>query len=1604
MSDQQRDITTSPLPNTPVPRWKDRVAMPSQAPEKSGRLPGLSFTVRQRIILTSFAALFLLLICVLVSYLALLPMKTPLIVAMATDYEWPVPPNSWAQEDIQTLGQFLVDQTLASEKLPNGEIAAVSLANAFKRERLTDLARRLTTVVKKTSPHQTILLYVSAHGVVDSEGRPCLLLPYDDPLDSNTWLPVCDLLQKIKEVANGRNLLLILDSNRQLDNWSIGLANNQFAARLDHVVANADVAGLVILNSASQDQIAWASPTLGGSVFGHFLLSGLAGQADSNGNRIVSLHELASYLQIQVDAWVTKHRATHQTPRLCPLNAPDFDVAWSLRSKDLQQLVDRSSRHTPVLPGAEENLEALWRDYQTLAGFHPHHYAPLTWQRIEGELLWLEQAALAGPAYGPAFDRISRDFKARFQRIREEIEPAADSPVRLTAVLGQDDVLLAKRLVGHSLAMAEFLGKPKTPDNAELPPHANPPNYSSDQLSAILIQHHVDSLWQGTSAIPDVLQLHRHGEQLAVPTPAGQHALADYRAHMLVRALLDHCDEHRRMMEDTLFLGPRVPPLEPQRARKLYQDVALVNRLLAESYQIRDRAWRDLPHLAQSVCAESDSKTLLVLFAQVHQLDVRLEKLEQTPTNQATEEDLLPLIAELQQLHQLAVELNQSMDGCLAVLRNEAGPLLDADESPANLGRVAALLSTPLCSRELRSQLFSLFVNMQQRIDGGRVRLPAAETGTALRAHRQWATDLFSAVLNAENAGDAPADRNSLPAMGETLRETLRQAHLSASENLTIVSGPPTDRPPHARNGSSLSITEAERRLRRLVSLQSAWQGDPYQLLQRRHLQHLLLWNCQRALDDFLASTTATAKPYFVDLADTYLEHVEVIERPDNIVRKRIVYLQQLRDRRAAAAQTGLKTTSTDLLLIDRDVEATAMVRVERTPEGQALPPGVASVNIRSQAGPNPSTIRPLPVGVPHEERVREIPISVLGRDLAGSKNMHQATVLYRGHVFPGPLRIQTLSGPQTEIVWHHEDLSRITLHGPHVGPAAIMFVLDCSHSMNEPVAVEVPDVQGQTAEPSKLHVAVAALRTMTERLGERNDTRVGVRLFGHRVGWRTDQADTIVRQQDYPHPIAPTLQPYQDVELLLPLGRFDSITAGQVHQQLDTLKPWGESPIYLSLVEAASDFQGESPQTERRIVVITDGINYQFNPPPEFNHSRSDVEQLCAEQGIRVHIVGFAIPEEEQSEATREFTQLTAKTGGIFTTAVNPSELLRSLEQLVERATYRVVDGRGHVYNAETGETVRIATAAQRQTCRIEAAQALADTMIEGGEALQLTLSRDQQQIQSVSYEADNPVFVALLADASHAPTGYQAGFHQSRWTDGAVEFPVSFQRTDRGIPQRPRAVWIEITPQRRRSATTADRYLFCDANYEPDLPVPLLRCRCLNWPNDADIAEIRLWCFPQELPFDEELPIDAVANKTPPSGVGLELARVPDVRYQVRTIGPGQPAGAWRVRVIQRHDLAAPVYHLRADLFPAPNRVTRLFDAARGVVLNTFDYLGPMPLNPSPRLRFQTRDHYTNHAWRMDAPVTLHVAKPNDVVLPIRIIDPQGRSTTPTVPVRPE
>jgi hypothetical protein len=398
---------------------------------------------------------------------------------------------------------------------------------------------------------------------------------------------------------------------------------------------------------------------------------------------------------------------------------------------------------------------------------------------------------------------------------------------------------------------------------------------------------------------------------------------------------------------------------------------------------------------------------------------------------------------------------------------------------------------------------------------------------------------------------------------------------------------------------------------------------------------------------------------------------------------------------------------------------------------------------------------------------------------------------------------------------------------------------------MRETTSVEGPDATLRPRMP-RMEAAKGALRSMLEELAERGNARVGVRLFGHRVGWSTVEDGKLLRQTGYAGEIPAELRPYADVEAILPLGRFDSVVAGTVADRLKTVQPWGETPVYLALTQALADFTDED-EGERTVVVITDGMNYQFNPPAEFARTKDDVLAAARRAKAAVYIVGFDIPQGEAEAARRDFQEVASATGGAFLPAAGASAFADALETLLRPGEFRVSSPDGQtVDKAELGQSVTLPRPAGPQEYVVGFQSLMEPIELFGGEGVELAYRPGDRRLEVVPYLKGNPRSENLVAQDDGATTLLKAFVHRSTRSQRGVTFPISIENSAGHFVPRPMELWVVITPQASPPRGDATTYLFYDAPFEPGTSVPLCQFVARDWPLDCPRAEVRLWAKP--------------------------------------------------------------------------------------------------------------------------------------------------------------
>ncbi|HEV3007148.1 MAG TPA: caspase family protein, partial [Pirellulales bacterium] len=249
---------------------------------------------------------------------------TPLIACAFTGYELPLPPNAWAFEDVEDFKKHARPFSARSNLVWRG-------FDEEQRLPQTQWLEKLKKAIEQPSPKEDlpVLIYLSAHGVVDRAGRPCLVAPGAESKPEH-WLHVEELVKELDQNATRKHrVILFLDANRLAAHWGLGVLYSDFADRLQNALDKAKAQNVLIVNSTSPGQVGWTSQKLGGSIFAQCVVNGLTGAASTDGN-VVTLEDLLVYINFRGSHWTDENRGAIQNPLLIAPGAAQVDLKMKL--------------------------------------------------------------------------------------------------------------------------------------------------------------------------------------------------------------------------------------------------------------------------------------------------------------------------------------------------------------------------------------------------------------------------------------------------------------------------------------------------------------------------------------------------------------------------------------------------------------------------------------------------------------------------------------------------------------------------------------------------------------------------------------------------------------------------------------------------------------------------------------------------------------------------------------------------------------------------------------------------------------------------------------------------------------------------------------------------------------------------------------------------------------------------------------------------------------------------------------------------------------------------------------------------------------------------
>ncbi len=647
----------------------------------------------------------------------------------------------------------------------------------------------------------------------------------------------------------------------------------------------------------------------------------------------------------------------------------------------------------------------------------------------------------------------------------------------------------------------------------------------------------------------------------------------------------------------------------------------------------------------------------------------------------------------------------------------------------------------------------------------------------------------------------------------------------------------------------------------------------------RRNQLDWLLWSAERSMEDFWGSA-GDSKTYFELLTDHFCDSAtQIVDNQDSVpysmeYSKKIQVYRDRSDQLKILANSWceLDPALDSKINSDNSLETSLTAHLnEDLGHGRIYPSStLALIGIMksnsAEIEPNISVGRSLPLGVDNRLDFRLSQLELHPRDsLVGA-------LRFRGHEIRAPIPFQKIGGYVTRTEFERATESTVCVHDTSK-KLSVNIILDCSNSMGDLIA-------GKDAKSSrKIDIAKKTLADLLLRLAYRGDNQVGLHVVGNRIGWSRRAPIELLKRPGVKFEPGEELTPSIDIETLSSLTEMNVGRAKTLIARISNVDAWGQSPLYLAIDRALQEFPSQESHENSRIILLTDGTNYQFVDSTE-NVSPTtiaDVLRTYQKTPVPVHVFGIGMDRVKHSREISELESLTQATGGSFETIQGQQDLLDAIQKLLRVGSFEVsnlADGPLEIKDAlwvpssrtsqiqvpeATGEAMQVRYKNPRSGK--SAGQSTQDQndltepiWLEGGESISLSADIDKKRLLAKPYH-ENVVATQVMLDASGKPTKKVVRVHQPQWSEeGQLSIPISWQDTwdepnatnpdlvDWRFSRRPDAIWITLTPVDGSSESPTNRVVFYDRSFEKGLGVPVTHLRVRGWPAGSSNAKVHI------------------------------------------------------------------------------------------------------------------------------------------------------------------
>ncbi len=326
-----------------------------------------------------------------------------------------IPKLKYAHIDADAFAQFL--RSAAGGTLPESQLKLLTNKQATQGQ----MAAALTWLLEESQEGDIAIIYFSGHGDMETQTvmNHGFLLTYDAP--ASTYMaggafPVFYLQSIVQTLSTQKKVQVILITDACHAGKLAGSAIR--GAQATAQLLAEQFANEARLLSCQPDEFSTEGPQWGGGhgVFTYYLLDGLKGLADTNGDLTVSLMEIQRFLEDQVPVAVAPASqiplvSGNKSMKMAKVDPPTLAALKTQRAQDKENvistaIVSRSAAHT----AAEDSLVmAQYRQFKS-AMEHKHLLYPEAGSAYE-----LYQSIKDKPAVASYKNAMRRDLAAALQ-------------------------------------------------------------------------------------------------------------------------------------------------------------------------------------------------------------------------------------------------------------------------------------------------------------------------------------------------------------------------------------------------------------------------------------------------------------------------------------------------------------------------------------------------------------------------------------------------------------------------------------------------------------------------------------------------------------------------------------------------------------------------------------------------------------------------------------------------------------------------------------------------------------------------------------------------------------------------------------------------------------------------------------------------------------------------------------------------------------------------------------------------------------------------------------------------------------------------------------